>query len=244
MARPRRPQRGSSYRSFAVAHEDEYLLVVAKPAGLLTNMAEGTEQTLQDQLRQHYRQKEIAAVHRLDRYTSGLVIFGRTPEALSALGKLLREGGVEKRYWLLTVGVPRSPKGVVDAPLAKIEHPRRKVEVSDAPEARPAVTDYEVEERLGEYALVSARIHTGRTHQLRAHFSHLGCPVAGDSIYGNKKANGRLRHDCGLQRQFIHARELAFTHPFTGERLQLRAKLPGDLSRVLKCLRERGLQQP
>ncbi|MCB9893988.1 MAG: RluA family pseudouridine synthase [Planctomycetes bacterium] len=243
MPRPRKPQRGSSYRSFAIVYEDEHLLVVSKPAGLLTNMAEDGEQTLQDQLRKHFKQPEIAAVHRLDRYTSGLVVFGRTPGALSALGEMLRDGGFEKRYWVLTAGVPNPRRGTIDVPLAKIEHPRRKVAVSNAPEAQSAVTDYQVEEELPGFALVAATIRTGRTHQLRAHFEHLGFPIAGDNIYGNKKANGELRHHFGLQRQFIHARELAFRHPVTGAELKLQAKLPKDLSGVLKSLRQSGLQQ-
>lgn len=231
------PQRGSSYRSFAIVHEDEHLLVVSKPAGLLTNMAEDGEQTLQDQLRAHFRQPEIAAVHRLDRFTSGLVVFGRTTKALEALGALVRDGKLEKRYWVLTVGVPQPASGRIDAAMERIEHPRRKMQVSTAGHAQPALTDYNVEETLGDYALVSARIHTGRTHQLRVHFEHIGCPVAGDNIYGNKKANAELRQKHGLQRQFIHARELELEHPVTGKTLKLQAKLPKDLSRVLKSLR-------
>jgi 23S rRNA pseudouridine1911/1915/1917 synthase len=237
MARPHRPQRGASYRSFAIVHEDADLLVVSKPAGLLTNMAEDGEQTLQDQLRAHFRQPEIAAVHRLDRFTSGLVVFGRTIRALEALGAQVRDGKLEKRYWVLTVGVPQSAKGRIDAAMERIEHPRRKMQVSTAEHAQPALTEYEVEETLGGYALVAARIHTGRTHQLRVHFEHIGCPVAGDNIYGNKKANAELRQKHGLQRQFIHARELEFEHPVTGQKLKLQAKLPKDLSRVLKSLR-------
>ena len=237
MPRPRRPQRGSNFRSFAIAFEDEHLLVVSKPAGLLTNMSEDGEQTLQDQLRKHYHQPAIAAVHRLDRFTSGLVVFGRTAVTLSTLSELLREGGFEKRYWVLTVGVPKQKKGTINAPLAKIEHPRRKVEVSNAPHAQTAITDYVVEEELNGYALIAATIRTGRTHQLRAHFEHLGQPVAGDNIYGNKRVNNDLRLTSGLQRQFIHARGLEFEHPGTGENLNLQAKLPKDLSRVLKDLR-------
>jgi RluA family pseudouridine synthase len=232
-----RPGRGSNFRSFALVYEDAHLLVVSKPGGLLTNMAEDGEQTLQDQLRVHFNQPEIAAVHRLDRFTSGLVLFGRTAGALEALGALVREGKLEKRYWVLTVGVPKPAAGHIDAPMERIEHPRRKMQVSTAAHARPALTDYEVEEAIGGCALVNARIHTGRTHQLRVHFAHLGCPVAGDSIYGNKRANAELRREHGLQRQFIHARELMLTHPFSGEALDLRAKLPRDLSRVLKSLR-------
>ena len=238
----RRPKRGSNYRSFALVHEDAHLLVVSKPGGLLTNMAEDGEQTLQDQLRAHVSNSDEAdavsptAAHRLDRFTSGLVIFGRTQRALESLGQMIREGRLEKHYWVLTVGTPVG--GKIEEPIERIESGKRKVQVSDAEHAQPAVTEYEVDEVVGEFALVKARIHTGRTHQLRVHFEHTGHPVAGDNIYGNKKINAELRQEHGLQRQFIHARELAFEHPVIGKPLKLTAKLPKDLSRVLKSLRD------
>ena len=235
------PRKPSGYRSFALVHEDAHLLVVSKPGGLLTNMAEKGEPTLQDQLRTHGgRSSEDdavspTAVHRLDRFTSGLVIFGRTQRALQAMGEMVRENRIEKRYWLLTVGVPSG--GTIYAALERTEGGKRMMQVSTSNHAQAALTEYVVEEMIGEFALVSARIHTGRTHQLRVHFESIGHPVAGDNIYGNRKINAELRHKHGLQRQFIHARELAFTHPLTGEALSLQAKLPKDLSRVLKSLR-------
>lgn len=237
----RRPKRGSSFRSYALVHEDAHLLVVSKPGGLLTNMAEGGEQTLQDQLRRGVKQSTESdavsptAVHRLDRFTSGLVIFGRTRRALEALGEMVRENRIEKRYWVLTVGVP--PGGRIEAALERTDGGKRMMQVGTSVHAQPALTEYEVEEVLGEFALVSAVIHTGRTHQLRVHFAHIGFPVAGDSIYGSKRVNADLRQKHGLQRQFIHARELGFTHPLSGAALHLQARLPKDLSRVLKSLR-------
>lgn len=237
----RKPRRGSSYRSYALVHEDAHLMVVSKPSGLLTNMAEDGEQTLQDQLRAHAKPSaepdtvSPTAVHRLDRYTSGLVIFGRTQRSLEALGEMVRGNRIEKRYWVLTVGIP--PGGKIEAAMERTDAGKRMMQVGAGEYAQSALTEYEVEEELGEFALVAARIHTGRTHQLRVHFEHIGHAVAGDNIYGNKKLNGELRQHHGLQRQFIHARELAFAHPITGEALRLKAKLPKDLSRVLKSLR-------
>lgn len=237
----RRPKRGSNFRSFALVQEDAHLLVVSKPGGLLTNMAEDGEQTLQDQVRKGVKQSTESdavsptAVHRLDRFTSGLVIFGRTQRALEALGEMVRENRIEKRYWVLTVGVP--PGGQIEAAMERIEGGKRMMQVGTSEHAQAARTEYEVEEELGEFALVTARIHTGRTHQLRVHFEHIGHPIAGDNIYGSKRANAELRQKHGLQRQFIHARELAFKHPISGEDLKLQAKLPKDLSRVLKSLR-------
>lgn len=239
-----RPRRQSGYRSFAVVHEDDHLLVVTKPGGLLTTMAESGEQTLQDQVRRHSVQSpgddavSPTAAHRLDRFTSGLVIFGRTERALSGLGELMQSGGVYKTYWVLTVGVPDPEQGTIEAPLERIDHPRRKMQVSDAEHAQAARTDYRLKERIGSFALVESVIHTGRTHQLRVHFEHLGTPIAGDNIYGNKKASAELRRQHGLQRQFIHARQLEFKHPVTGASIKLTAKLPKDLSRVLKSLRQ------
>jgi RluA family pseudouridine synthase len=229
-----------SYRSFAIEHEDEHLLIVAKPSGVLTNMAETREQTLQDQVRANVARSTESdavpptAVHRLDRYTSGLVVFGRTQRALEALSAMIRDGGLEKLYWVLVIGEP--VPGRIDAAIEKHEDGKRRVRVSNAGHAQEALTEFTVEERLGPYTLVQARIHTGRTHQLRVHFAHIGSPVAGDGIYGNKRVNAELRK-LGLQRQFIHARELAFQHPVTGVKIRAKAKLPKDLSRVLKALR-------
>ncbi|MBZ0134838.1 MAG: RluA family pseudouridine synthase [Planctomycetes bacterium] len=237
----RKPKRGSSYRSYALVHEDAHLLVVSKPGGLLTNMSEDGEQTLQDQLRAHVAPSSEpdavppTAIHRLDRFTSGLVIFGRTQRALEMLGELIREGRIDKRYWLMTVGVP--PGGKIEAALERTEGSKRMMRVSTLEHAQPALTEYTVEEDIENFALVAARIHTGRTHQLRVHFEHAGFPIAGDNIYGNRRANADLRRIHGLQRQFIHARELTLTHPVTAETLCLQAKLPKDLSRVLKSLR-------
>jgi RluA family pseudouridine synthase len=236
-------QRSRHYRSFAIAFEDEHMVVVAKPAGLLTNMAESNEQTLQDQVRRHTKKSTEpdavtpSAVHRLDRFTSGLVVFGKTQRALEALGAVLREDKLEKRYLVLVRGTDLPEQGRIEAALERTESGKRKMQVSQAEHAQPALTEYEVEETIGDYALLKVRIHTGRTHQIRVHFAHIGHPVAGDNIYGDKHVNAGLRSTHDLQRQFIHARELVFDHPMTDERLELQAKLPKDLSRVLKSLR-------
>lgn len=241
---PRRPQqRGSNYRSFAVVHEDEHLLVVSKPAGLLTNMAEDGEQTLQDQARRHGHKSAQpdavapTAVHRLDRFTSGLVVFGKTQRALESLGAMVREGRIEKRYWVLVAGAELPEKGRIDASLERTDSGKRKMQISDGEHAMASLTEYERSEQLDDFALLTVHIHTGRTHQIRVHFAHIGHPVAGDNIYGNRKLNAELRQSHALQRQFIHARELSLAHPVTGAKLNLQAKLPKDLSRVLKSLR-------
>ncbi|MDC1143016.1 RluA family pseudouridine synthase [Planctomycetota bacterium] len=232
-----------AYRSFALIHEDPHLLVVSKPAGLLVNMSEGKEQTLEDQVRANVaKSTEPGAcppttVHRLDRYTSGLVIFGRTKRALSEMGKLVAAGGIKKTYWVLVAGRPEPATGTIDAPIKKIKQELRRAEVSDDSVAQRAVTHYKITEELGDFTMLECVIETGRTHQLRVHFEYIGTPIGGDGIYGRRKKNGWLRHN-GLDRQFIHARELSFTHPITGKETRLTAKLPKDLSRVLKTLRQ------
>lgn len=231
------------YRSYGLVHEDPHLLIVSKPSGLLVNMAEGNEQTLEDQVRANSARSaepdavDPTPVHRLDRFTSGLVIFGRTKRALSEMGKLLAGGGVKKTYWVLVAGKPDPAQGTIDARIKKVTNGLRRAEVSEDEVAQKAITHFETFEEIGDYTLVECVIETGRTHQLRVHFEHIGTPVAGDGIYGQRKKNGWLRNK-GLDRQFIHARELQFKHPITNEEIRLNAKLPKDLSRVLKTLRE------
>ncbi|MEE9310791.1 MAG: RluA family pseudouridine synthase [Planctomycetota bacterium] len=232
-----------AYRSYALIYEDAHLLIVTKPAGLLVNMAEKREQTLEDQVRattsnsEEYDACPPTTIHRLDRYTSGLVIFGRTKRALSEMGKQVAAGAIKKTYWLLVSGLDGPKEGTVDVPIKKVKKELRRAEVSDEEVAQQAVTHFKAIEELGDYSLVEAIIETGRTHQLRVHFEYIGAPIGGDGIYGRRKMNGRLNH-IGLKRQFIHARELEFKHPITGEQVKKSAKLPKDLSRILKELRK------
>lgn len=232
-----------AYRSYAQIYEDQHLLIVTKPAGLLVNMAEKREQTLEDQLRASTKESSEydacppTTIHRLDRFTSGLVIFGRTKRALSEMGKLVASGAIKKTYWVLVSGLVEPKEGTINVPIKKVKKDLRRAEVSDEDVAQQAITHYKVIEELGEYSLVETVIETGRTHQLRVHFEYIGAPIGGDGIYGRRKMNGQLNHNTGLNRQFIHARELEFTHPMTGEQIKKTAKLPKDLSRVLKELR-------
>ena len=246
----RRKSQGSSYRSFALIHEDSHILAVSKPDGLLVTMAESNEQTLQDQVRKHTRKSPEpdaqlpSAVHRLDRYTSGIVLFGRTKRGLDGLSRLIRENEMQKQYYLLTVGDLPENNGRIDIPLKAIEAGKKRMIAAKSNDigAQESITDFEVEERLRDpsgqaYTLVRATLLTGRTHQLRVHFSEIGYPIAGDSIYGVKGPNRFLRERAKLLRQFLHARQLEFDHPVTGQHLQLQAKLPKDLVKILHFLR-------
>jgi len=217
-----------------VAYEDDDLLVIDKPAGLVVHPAAGhTGETLVHRLVDHGAaggdRERPGIVHRLDRDTSGLLLVARSEEAHARLAEAIRERRVERRYLALVRGAPRSRTGRIDAPVGRdrAERTRRSID-SETP--RDAVTWFEVRERLGERTLLEARLETGRTHQIRVHLEAIGLPVCGDPVYGG-------RGDLGLGRQFLHAHALAFDHPTTGERITLESPLPADLTAALQRAR-------
>jgi RluA family pseudouridine synthase len=257
----RRASKDSLRRSFGLIYEDNHVLAVSKPDGLLVTMAEGDEQTLQDQLRIHMpRSPEPdavppAAVHRLDRYTSGIVLFGTTKRGLDGLSRQWRENTIQKTYLAMVLGEPAETEGVIDAPIDDSGGPDTPVHVVEDFEAPArgthkgargpleAITAYSVVETLRlpqlglTFSVLEVEPRTGRTHQIRAHLAHIGHPIAGDLVYGEKAPNRALRERARLMRQFLHARTLKLMHPITGEPLEFTAKLPGDLLAVLKYLR-------
>ena len=217
-----------------VVYEDDDLLVIDKPAGLVVHPAAGhSGETLVHRLVDHGPAggdpERPGIVHRLDRDTSGLLVVARSEEAHARLAEAIRERRVERRYLALVRGAPRSRTGRIDAPIGRDrgERTRRSID-SETP--RDAVTWFEVRERLGERTLLEARLETGRTHQIRVHLEAIGLPVSGDPVYG-------VRGDLGLGRQFLHAHALAFDHPTTGERITLESPLPDDLAAALERAR-------
>jgi 23S rRNA pseudouridine1911/1915/1917 synthase len=218
-----------------VLYEDGDLLVVNKPPGLAVHPGPGHPRgTLANALLA--RVPELAAldperpgiVHRLDKDTSGLLVVAKTPEALRALQGQVRARTMRRTYLVLVHGQP-PPAGTVDAPIARDPRHRRRMAV--VPSGRAAVTRYRVRERFAGAALVEATLLTGRTHQLRVHFKHLGHPVVGDPVYG------RRGPAWGMTRQALHAWRLRLRHPRTGTALVLEAPLPDDLARALETLR-------
>jgi 23S rRNA pseudouridine1911/1915/1917 synthase len=217
-----------------IAYEDEHLVVVDKPAGLVVHPAPGhASGTLVHGLLEH----DVAGgdadrpgiVHRLDRDTSGLMVVARSEEAYVRLQELVREHALERHYAALVVGRPRSRSGRIDAPLGRDRRdPLRQSLDTDNP--RVAVTHFEVSELLPRHSLLAVRLETGRTHQIRVHLAAIDLPVAGDSVYGRP-------HELGLERQFLHAGRLAFPHPITGARIDVGSPLPADLSRALERAR-------
>jgi 23S rRNA pseudouridine1911/1915/1917 synthase len=209
-----------------IAYEDEHLMVVDKPAGLVVHPAPGhSTGTLVHGLLAHDvaggDEDRPGIVHRLDRDTSGLMVVARSDEAHRRLQELVRRRELERHYLALVVGKPRSRAGRIEAPIGRDRRePTRHSLDTDAP--RDAVTHFEVVELFPRHALLDVRLETGRTHQIRVHLGAVGLPVAGDPVYGRP-------HELGLERQFLHAARLAFTHPFTGERVDVESPLPEDL---------------
>src|SRR5690348_12117113 len=217
-----------------VPYEDEHLLVVDKPAGVVVHPAPGhASGTLVHGLLAHDVEggddDRPGIVHRLDRDTSGLLVVARSDEAYERLQELIRSRGLTREYTALVVGRPRSRRGTIDAPIGRDRNdPLRHSLDTDAP--REALTHFEVEELFPRHALLGVTLDTGRTHQIRVHLAAIDLPVAGDPVYGRP---GEL----GLGRQFLHARRLAFVHPITGAEVDVRSPLPDDLDAALATLR-------
>ena len=219
----------------AVPYEDEHLLVVDKPAGLVVHPAPGhAEGTLVHGLLAYdveggEEPERPGIVHRLDRDTSGLLVVARSPEAHRRLQELVQSRALTREYLALVVGRPQSRRGTIDAPIGRDRRdPMRQSLDTDTP--REAVTHFEVEELLPRHALLRVSLETGRTHQIRVHLQAIDLPVAGDPLYGRPG-------DLGLERQFLHAARLAFDHPFTGERVDVTSPLPADLEAALEAAR-------
>jgi 23S rRNA pseudouridine1911/1915/1917 synthase len=213
-----------------VAYEDEHLLVVDKPAGLVVHPAAGHAtgtlvHGLAGRIGGGDEPERPGIVHRLDRDTSGLLVVARSPESHRRLGRLIRRRAVERGYLALVRGRPRSRRGTIEAPIGRDRSEPTRHSL-DTAKPRDAVTHFELLELLRSHALLDVRLETGRTHQIRVHLAAIELPVSGDPLYG-------VAGDLGLPRQFLHAARLAFPHPFSGERLELESPLPADLEEAL-----------
>lgn len=243
-----------------VLHEDDDLIVVDKPAGLVAHPSPGNETgTLVNALLHHCAGqlsgiggvRRPGIVHRLDRDTTGVMVAAKTYRAHVDLAEQFadhgRTGPLERLYSALVWNVPTRARGRIEAHLGRSSHNRfrRAVVREDAPDAKPAVTHWHVTEALGEAATVECRLETGRTHQIRVHMAHIGHPVMGDADYGAGYATKSAKLNEGartalaaLGRQALHARTLTIRHPATGETLSFEAPLPADMTRLLEALRE------
>jgi 23S rRNA pseudouridine1911/1915/1917 synthase len=215
--------------TFAIAYEDEHLLVVDKPPGVVVHPARGHPagtlvQALEGRVAGGDDPRRPGIVHRLDRDTSGLLVIARTEPAHAALKEMLKRREVTREYLGLVEGRPAARSGTIDAPLGRDRRVRTRIS-TDTDDPRPAITHFETEDVYEGFTLLRMRLETGRTHQIRAHLLAIGHPVAGDPEYG--------RPALGLERQFLHAERLAFSHPVTGAAIDVRSPLPDDLTKAL-----------
>jgi 23S rRNA pseudouridine1911/1915/1917 synthase len=215
-----------------VAYEDEHLLVVDKPAGVVVHPAPGhgsgtLVHGLLDRGAAGGEPDRPGIVHRLDRDTSGLLVVARSPEAHKRLQGLVRRRGLEREYIALVRGRPRSRRGRIEAPIGRDRSSPFRQSL-DTKSPREAVSHFEVERLWPSHALLRVRLETGRTHQIRVHLAAIDLPVVGDTVYGVPEPE--------LGRHFLHAARLAFPHPFTGEPVDVSAPLPPELDRFLSQL--------
>jgi len=219
-----------------VVFEDDALLVVNKPAGTAVHGGSGVSFGVIEQMRAARPQlRFLELAHRLDRETSGLLVLLKKRSALTALHAALREGRVRKEYLTLVKGAWRNDKQRVDLPLKKFLTQSGERRVSVDREGRESQTVFRKKRELADFTLLSAELLTGRTHQIRVHLTHLGFPIAGDDKYGDFELNRALAKR-GLKRMFLHAGDIEFAHPLSGEAVKLQVPLPEDLSRFLDSL--------
>lgn len=215
---------------FRIAYEDDSLLVVDKPAGVVVHPARGHSsgtlvQALAGQAGGGDDPQRPGIVHRLDRDTSGLLVVARDEATHRALRAAMSKREIKREYLALVNGRPSSRSGTIDAAIGRDRRNRTKVSLAtDRP--RSAVTHFEIEQTLPESTLLRVTLETGRTHQIRAHLGAIGLPVVGDQSYGDGA-------DYGLTRQFLHATRLRFSHPLSGAEVDVVSPLPADLERAL-----------
>jgi 23S rRNA pseudouridine1911/1915/1917 synthase len=218
-----------------IVYEDNDVIVVDKPAGMVTHPAHGaTSGTLVNALLAHVSSLpgetvRAGLVHRLDRDTSGLLVVAKNEAALSALGKAMKARHISREYLGLVVGIPAHVKGTIDGAIGRDPHNRLKYAITT--EGKPAVTHYEVRERLKNAAEVLFRLETGRTHQIRVHMAALAHPLVNDPIYG--KTDPRFE----LPGQALHAWRLSFRHPTTGRDMEFQSDPPPEYTSAKACLR-------
>jgi 23S rRNA pseudouridine1911/1915/1917 synthase len=217
-----------------IVYEDDDVIVVDKPAGMVTHPAHGaTSGTLVNALLAHVSSLpgetvRAGLIHRLDRDTSGLLVVAKNEDSLSALGKAMKGRHISREYLGLVVGIPAHAKGTIEGAIGRDPHNRLKYAITA--EGKPAVTHYEVRERLTNAAELLFRLETGRTHQIRVHMTALGHPLVNDPIYG--KTDRRFE----LPGQALHAWRLSFRHPRTGRDMEFQADPPPEYTSAKQLL--------
>jgi 23S rRNA pseudouridine1911/1915/1917 synthase len=229
-----------------IVFEDEHLLIVDKPAGLVVHPAAGNaDGTLVNALLHHCAGQlsgiggvaRPGIVHRIDKDTSGLLLVAKTDVAHEGLAKQFAAHSIDRRYRAIVSGVPKASHGMVDAPLARSATNRKKIAIVEGQRGKRAVTHWKRLDVLRDAALVECRLETGRTHQVRVHMASIGHPLIGDPVYGRSgKTHGKLLKELGFHRQALHAAELGFTHPVTRRRLSFSSAMPPDMQELFNAL--------
>lgn len=228
-----------------ILYEDKDFLVINKAAGMVVHPAAGHEDSTLVNALLHHCAGQLSGiggvarpgiVHRLDKETSGCLVVAKTDSAHMALAEQFAGRSLEKVYHALVCGVLPSDSGDIEAAIAR--HPTHRKRMAATDKGREAHTSYEVLERMKHVTFVEAGLHTGRTHQIRVHFQHIGFPIVGDLVYG-KKQNVRLADETGCEvvRQMLHASRIALKHPRTKKRMKFEAPLPKDFEKALRCFR-------
>ncbi len=229
-----------------ILFEDEHLLVIEKPAGLVVHPAAGNlDGTLVNALLHHCAGHlsgiggvaRPGIVHRIDKDTSGLLVVAKTDVAHEGLARQFAAHSIDRRYLAIVSAVPRATKGTVDAPLARSSTNRKKIAIVEDVRGKRAVTHWTRLKVLMEAALVECRLETGRTHQVRVHMASIGHPLLGDPVYGGSgRTHSKILKELGFHRQALHAAELGFTHPVTKHRLSFSSPMPPDMQELIKAL--------
>jgi len=227
-----------------IAYEDEHLLVVDKPAGLVVHPAAGNlDGTLVNALLHHCRGSlsgiggvaRPGIVHRIDKDTSGLLVVAKTDRAHAGLAAQFERHTIGRRYAAVAAGHPAPPAGRIETNLARSDANRQKIAVVAPPKGKRAVTHFRVLQPLTGASLVECRLETGRTHQVRVHMAHIGHPLLGDPFYGQGRL-GDLCRELGFARQALHAAALIFVHPITQENLGFESAVPSDIQELVSRL--------
>ena len=246
-----RPAQSRARANFEILHEDEHIIVLNKPAGLLSIPsspdAGSSEDTVLKRVREYMAFKlghksYVGMLHRLDRDTSGSLAVALSKDAHAAGREMFKHHEFERHYLAIVQGIPDPPKGTVEAKISTGYRSGRRKLVDDDEEGLEAATDYRVKERLKNAALLELRLHTGRQHQIRLHLEQLGHPLLGERVYseGDARQSRVGRTKVEAKRNMLHAWTLAFPHPLTGIPIAVEAPLPEDFEAVLNKLRTRG----
>ena len=229
-----------------IVFEDDHLLVVDKPAGMVVHPAAGNfDGTMVNALLHHCAGRlsgiggvaRPGIVHRIDKGTSGLLVVAKTDRAHEGLAAQFERHSIDRRYQAIVAGIPSPPAGTVDAPLARSSANRQKMAIVDGNRGKRAVTHYRLLRPLRDSALVECRLETGRTHQVRVHMTSINHPLIGDPVYGRTRpAHRELLKTLGFERQALHAAELGFIHPVSKQNLSFKSAVPSDMQELLSAL--------